>query len=764
MPVTSFTAKDIGLTERRRLEQPLLVLIWLGAASFSLNEGNWLYLLSSTIGVIVNILAVRQHMEIFVSRRLVNTGVLLASLLIVAEHLTSYQPLLVTIGHFMILIQLCKLFERKRTRDYVQLMALNMLLMVTTALQSTSLWFAGVLVAYLALACYVAMVFTLKRGLDTAADVTLAGEAGPLSIRQVAWNVVRDWPARPLRRTVWTVLLPALVLSAVAFLFIPRAGRDFFQAMGGNLVSTGFDPTLRLGGRKEIYLSDQIVMRVHIGRPVVTDQPLPESSRYLRRHVLDHYAQRTWRNRQGQERYRQAPPEPPAVPEAFGRDVLWHTVRLMPLVQSVVVAPPATVELQAPSDMIVRVSPDLEYDIGADSHRLQPDLQYGTSSLTLPLSKTQRRWLASWLGPPNVPRQPHRSVRISPASEQQLRRLLQQWSGELLAERDNAPRSERGEINERIARRLAQRLQERCTYTLDLTDSDPVREPIVDFLFHMRKGHCEYFASALAVLCCLADIPARVATGFVLNEFDTDSREFVVRQRDAHAWVEVYLPQTGWSLFDPTPASQRIESMRDAWWSGLRDFFQEIEYAWYANVVGYDRDSQEQVQDRLRRQTRGLGDRLLAGVRSLRESFIKLLTTGAVDRLLAWFLVVLNGVTLLGVGAWIAMRIRRHRRQPASSAWRRRLNELDHFLTLLDRRGLKHQPNATLREHLHQAAGRFNLPQTPLASLLAVHHRWRWGGVAPDEQQLRLCQKCLRVLTRHLEEQRAGHRNAPATD
>ncbi|KKK51672.1 hypothetical protein LCGC14_3112620, partial [marine sediment metagenome] len=266
MPLSSYTPADILLTERRRLEKPLLLLIWLGTASFSLAEGNLFYLISCTLGVAVNWMAVHQNKELYVRRLFVNIGVTASLIIILVEHYTSDQMLVITIGHFMVLIQLLKLFERKRSRDYVQLLTLNMLLMVSTALITPAMWFAPVLVLYLMLACYVAMVFTLKRGLDTAAKVTLRSETGPLSPRQVAWNVVRDWPGKAIRRMVPRILVPSLLIATLAFLIVPRAENYMMATSGRYFSSAGLAPSIRLGEPRELYLSDRMIMRVQVNR------------------------------------------------------------------------------------------------------------------------------------------------------------------------------------------------------------------------------------------------------------------------------------------------------------------------------------------------------------------------------------------------------------------------------------------------------------------------------------------------------------------
>ncbi|MBL7201251.1 MAG: transglutaminase domain-containing protein [Anaerolineae bacterium] len=72
------------------------------------------------------------------------------------------------------------------------------------------------------------------------------------------------------------------------------------------------------------------------------------------------------------------------------------------------------------------------------------------------------------------------------------------------------------------------------------------------FLFDMKEGYCNYYASAMAVMARSVGIPARVAAGYARGEWERDAQAFRVRQHDSHAWVEVYLPRFGWIEFEPT--------------------------------------------------------------------------------------------------------------------------------------------------------------------------------------------------------------------
>ncbi len=79
------------------------------------------------------------------------------------------------------------------------------------------------------------------------------------------------------------------------------------------------------------------------------------------------------------------------------------------------------------------------------------------------------------------------------------------------------------------------------------------RPPLVSFLFDGRAGYCQQFSGAMALLLRMGGVPARVAAGFAPGTFDDGRKEWVVRDIDAHSWVEAYVPKIGWITLDPTP-------------------------------------------------------------------------------------------------------------------------------------------------------------------------------------------------------------------
>ncbi len=77
--------------------------------------------------------------------------------------------------------------------------------------------------------------------------------------------------------------------------------------------------------------------------------------------------------------------------------------------------------------------------------------------------------------------------------------------------------------------------------------------PLESFLFSTKRGYCQQFAGAMALLLRMGGVPARVATGFTTGRYDPSTNQYVVTDLDAHAWVEVWFPYWGWVRFDPTP-------------------------------------------------------------------------------------------------------------------------------------------------------------------------------------------------------------------
>ncbi|MGC1373727.1 MAG: transglutaminase domain-containing protein, partial [Candidatus Sulfotelmatobacter sp.] len=125
-------------------------------------------------------------------------------------------------------------------------------------------------------------------------------------------------------------------------------------------------------------------------------------------------------------------------------------------------------------------------------------------------------------------------------------------------------------------------------YTLQLLRS-PVADPLANFLFVRRQGHCEYFASSMAMMLRTLGIPSRVVNGFRSSEFNDITGQYMVRAKDAHAWVEAYFPGYGWITFDPTPGGGITPAQS---WGRAALYLDAAASFWREWVVSYDSSHQ----------------------------------------------------------------------------------------------------------------------------------------------------------------------------
>lgn len=277
------------------------------------------------------------------------------------------------------------------------------------------------------------------------------------------------------------------------------------------------------------------------------------------------------------------------------------------------------------------------------------------------------------------------------------------------------------------ARALEQRLRTDYGYTLELPQRE-VKDPLADFLFVRRKGHCEYFASAMAVMLRSLNIPARLATGFQMGMYNPISDLWLVRASDAHSWVEAWIPGRGWTTFDPTPPDLSSHSL--TLFSKAELYLDAAETFWQQWVVGYDPNHQGTLADHIEQAARRLGIGWfdsLSGVEShwaaRAKAWIRRFGMAALLGLLVAFWLWSSGPRL-----WRAMRIRRRvermRRGEGSGADATLLYE--RMLQVLRRQGYQKPVWFTPLEFAQ------SLPATPtgraVEEFTAAYNAVRYGG------------------------------------
>jgi protein-glutamine gamma-glutamyltransferase len=190
------------------------------------------------------------------------------------------------------------------------------------------------------------------------------------------------------------------------------------------------------------------------------------------------------------------------------------------------------------------------------------------------------------------------------------------------------------------AMRIQERLHREFTYTLE-TGNRFSHDALADFLFVTKRGYCEYFASAMAVLLRAQGIPSRVVTGFQSGYYNDVSGSWVIRASDAHAWVEGWIEGRGWMTFDPTPPGGT--PLAQGWLGRLSMYLDAVDTAWQQWVVSYTPGQQAAMTYRFENELRSLtrrqpGTESFAAVLSSLRSW-GLITVGALVLVAAfWFL------------------------------------------------------------------------------------------------------------------------------
>lgn len=370
---------------------------------------------------------------------------------------------------------------------------------------------------------------------------------------------VGDVPGQARRGALAAGLV--VVLGAGMFVLLPRLRGGYFERGGG---AGGAGSTVVLGDEGDDAGGDALVARVLVTGPDGFARPGPI---YLQGRVLDRFDGRVWSstvNTPG--RVRSSRPAVPGVPgwaEAPAGADLRAEVELEP----------------APGGVIFGLSPVLLVDGVA--------------------SPTWRDRNGGWHHQAGVSRLHYVAwSRQGPQVEGRALTHLDAWLQ--LPALDPRVAALAASIAPDVSdpRQLAQELTHHLSneYLYVETPPAPGADPLADFLFVTKRGHCEYFASALAVLLRARGVPARLATGYLATERDFDGRHLLVRGADAHAWVEVPLP-SGPARFDPSPLGGEDAAQSQtwtAWVAGVHDW-------WMRNVVEYDLGDQVTGLDELGR-------------------------------------------------------------------------------------------------------------------------------------------------------------------
>ncbi|MCC6217802.1 MAG: DUF3488 domain-containing protein [Polyangiaceae bacterium] len=380
--------------------------------------------------------------------------------------------------------------------------------------------------------------------------------------------------------------LPIFIFTAALFVMFPRVSVSLFLLSHGRAGRmTGFSDRVDLGHVGALHSDPTLVMRVEAP---TTEEPPGRLALYLRGTALDYYDGRAWlrtvRVREpasragGLVRLRRSPD--PA------NDVV-YTIDLEPIDPPVVFLRHDTVAIE-----LVPLGATLLGQAPALWHGGEDELRYTSADDRGLRYRIYAPAQAVPVAAPLTAADRARYLALPPGLPERIGELARTWAG---GETDPA----------RVARRIEQRLRDDFTYSVD-GPSGAAPNPLEHFLFESRRGHCEFFSTAMAVMLRTLEVPTRNVTGFGGGTYNRFGRYYAVRQGDAHSWVEVWIAGVGWQRFDPTPAAERrADGERARFGTVLRDLVEAMAQRWDQNVVGYDLEKQLRVWSFLRRGTSG---------------------------------------------------------------------------------------------------------------------------------------------------------------
>ena len=375
----------------------------------------------------------------------------------------------------------------------------------------------------------------------------------------------------PSQRMVYglVAIAPVLMLMIMAgsfliFFMLPRISSRYLSAYTPTSdVSTGFTDRIQLGRIGQIQQSSAVVMHIEIQNDTRGVYDLK-----WRGIALSNFNGSEWSNSDDQIRlqpasdgsYRLAPLlKPHGAAPLTGRSIHYH-VLMEPLGTNVFFLAEKPQSLQGNFRQVTMDGGGAVYDLDTD----HPITRYDADSQLGEVDSDDLR-----LSPNTAPAGMEKYLELQPPPDGRIPKLAEEITTKAPSNYDKA-----------VA--LEQYLSTHFGYTLELPHS-PSKDPVANFLFERKKGHCEYFASSMAVMLRSLHIPSRIITGFRGGEFNDLTGQYIVRASDAHSWVEAYFPGSGWISFDPTPAGNA-----PAVWSRMQLYIDAAASFWREWIINYD--------------------------------------------------------------------------------------------------------------------------------------------------------------------------------
>ncbi len=629
--------------------------------------------------------------------------------------------------HFLMILMVIKLFNLDQRRDYLHLYAISLMAILGSAASTTDLWYLPVFLAYLLMGVWTLLLYQLTKESNAGDSPPSLSEESAIILRgrgQITPELF--WLANGLA-------VGALCLTVLIFFTIPRVSAGFGQkGTGEGLRTSGFSETVDLGMIGPIKRDPGIVMRVEL--PDRTGLQMDRF--YLRGMAYDRYDGKSWTTRLS---HRRALAESPA-----GTFTVRHVSSRSPRPLGQIIR--QTILLEALDTAVLFAAPYPE-SISGQFLAIQSD---PTGAIYLPFPASARLEYTVYSRPtPVAPADlQFQSAEYTEVFAQHFLQLPES-SERVRALAQEITRSKTSAYEK--AQAIEAYLSRNYRYSLDISPGMQTR-PLEEFLFERKTGYCEHYATAMVVLLRNVGVPARLVTGFLATEWNEYGNYYLVRQRDAHAWVEVHLPNSGWITMDPTPAVS--EAVGDSQWFALSRVIDTLRLRWNRFFVQYNAADQLAVVRGLKEGTTVVRDRawsslsaLLAPAGDFAGKLLSRVVEGNVRLTVGFLSFIALG---LGLVIWLVQRKPWNRWRSSSTS------QCEHaviaqiyrnVLQQIARYGIVKAEHTTPREFLLVVGSQWAAAVELVSTITELYCRGRFGKAILTQQEIDLAHHSLRQLT-----------------
>jgi transglutaminase-like putative cysteine protease len=610
--------------------------------------------------------------------------------------------------HLVLFLETLKLYQEKNDSDYFYLIVLAFLKILAASSLTVDMTFAVSLVLFLIALVSTLMSFDMYRfeQKKRAGTQPIAVALGSMSVWASLW---------------------ILVIGALLFLLIPRIGTGYFShATAPALLLSGFTENVQLGQIGQVKLSSAVVMHA---RPISGPSYLVRRWRGI---SLDAFDGQGWfKTNRGHVPHPSRSSVYTIRPFDNSGEQVHYEILLEPL---------ATTALFAPfrARTISGILPGIESDSDDGIYLRGPVLRRARYEV---FSEVPRR--------PATIESPGVEEAIPDTIRDQYLQLPRNMDPKIKALAQEITASYPFTIGKASA--VEAYLKGNYRYTLQLT-WDPGEQPISTFLFKAKAGHCEYFASSMAILLRAAGVPTRLVNGFLMGEYNPVGGDYIIRQSDAHSWVEVFVPGTGWLEFDPTPPDPNDRPTGVL--AQLGHYVDAAELYWNSYVLIYDSATQLQLfrnasdkAQSLQTEARSKSNQWIAQGQALSDRI-----AGSIQWLFDhWWFWVIFAASLAGMAAhryrrFILMQLQIMRlRRGTGSVNEAMIEEMFYRAARLVERDCKRrQPAETWREWTLTIGD--PVRRSNLSRALEVFEKCKYGGVPVSASDFTLLEQTIREL------------------